>query len=121
MELAMVALSEKLLRNSNYSSTPSINVLLAARYHHSLCQTSVKRVACGIWKCRACKITFAGGSFEFATSVATTAKVTMNRLKKLKEELNAPKQEEKQDKKEKKAKTKEKVEDRKVESSGRER
>lgn len=55
-------------------------------------KTSVKRVSCGIWKCKGCKITFAGGAYEFATSVATTAKVTMNRLKKLKEELNnAPK------------------------------
>lgn len=55
----------------------------------------VKRVACGIWKCRACKVTFAGGAFEFATSVATTAKVTMNRLKNLKAELaQAPAHEE---------------------------
>jgi large subunit ribosomal protein L37Ae len=46
----------------------------------------VKRVACGIWKCKGCKTTFAGGAFEFATSLATTAKATMNRLKKLKEE-----------------------------------
>ena len=51
-------------------------------------QSQVRRDACGIWKCRGCKVTFAGGAFEFATSVATTAKVTMNRLKKLKEELN---------------------------------
>ena len=56
-------------------------------------KTSVKRVSCGIWKCKGCKITFAGGAFEFATSVATTARVTMNRLKKLKEEVNAPKEE----------------------------
>ena len=76
-----------------------------AKYLCPACgKSAVRRLAAGIWKCRACKITFAGGSFEFATSVATTAKVTMNRLKKLKEELNAPKQEEKQDKKEKKAK-----------------
>jgi large subunit ribosomal protein L37Ae len=54
-------------------------------------QTAVKRVSCGIWKCKGCKITFAGGAFEFATSVATTAKITMNRLKKLKEEAQAPK------------------------------
>lgn len=78
-------------------------------------QSQVRRVAAGIWKCRGCKTTFAGGAFEFATSVATTAKVTMNRLKKLKEELNSGKQEEevkketKQEKKEKKAEKKPKV------------
>jgi large subunit ribosomal protein L37Ae len=54
-------------------------------------QPQVKRVACGIWRCKGCKVTFAGGAFEFATSVATTAKTTMNRLKKLKEELDNPK------------------------------
>ena len=69
-------------------------------------QSQVKRTACGIWRCKGCKVTFAGGAFEFATSVATTAKVTMNRLKKLKEELNnANKEEEekKETKKERKA------------------
>ena len=60
----------------------------------SIIQSQVRRAAAGIWKCRGCKTTFAGGAFEFATSVATTAKVTMNRLKKLKEELNSAKQEE---------------------------
>jgi large subunit ribosomal protein L37Ae len=75
----------------------------------------VRRAACGIWKCRGCKITFAGGAFEFATSVATTAKVTMTRLKKLKEELNNNKEEEvkeptkKAEKKEKKAEKKAKA------------
>lgn len=74
-------------------------------------QSQVRRSACGIWKCNGCKITFAGGAFEFATSVATTAKVTMNRLKKLKEQLNngAKEEEEKKEtKKEKKEVKKEK-------------
>ena len=53
----------------------------------------VRRIGAGIWQCRACKTVFAGGAFEFATSVATTAKITMNRLKKIKEELDAPKNE----------------------------
>jgi large subunit ribosomal protein L37Ae len=81
----------------------------------SIIQSQVRRAAAGIWKCRGCKTTFAGGAFEFATSVATTAKVTMNRLKKLKEELNSAKQEEevkketKQEKKEKKAEKKPKA------------
>ena len=77
----------------------------------SIIQSQVRRAAAGIWKCRGCKTTFAGGAFEFATSVATTAKVTMNRLK----ELNSGKQEEevkkesKQEKKEKKAEKKPKA------------
>ena len=63
-------------------------------------QQRIRRVAAGIWHCKGCKTTFAGGAYEFATSVATTAKVTMNRLKKIKEELANPvKEEEKKDKK----------------------
>jgi len=76
----------------------------------SLIQSQVRRSASGIWHCKGCKVTFAGGAFEFATSVATTAKVTMTRLKKLKEELNnntkeeEEKKETKEVKREKKAK-----------------
>ena len=82
-----------------------------AKYVCPACgKSQVRRSSCGVWQCKGCKVTFAGGAFEFATSVATTAKVTMNRLKKLKEELNnANKDEEvkkdtKEVKKEKKAK-----------------
>ena len=46
-------------------------------------QTSVRRQAIGIWKCNGCKVTFTGGAYELTTTVATTAKITMNRLKKL--------------------------------------
>ena len=70
-------------------------------------QTNVRRAAAGIWKCRSCKTTFAGGAYEFSTSVAITAKVTMNRLKKLKEDLaNPARQEEEQKDKKKKEKKK---------------
>jgi large subunit ribosomal protein L37Ae len=81
-----------------------------AKYVCPACgKSQVRRTASGIWGCKGCKVTFAGGAFEFATSVATTAKVTMNRLKKLKEELNNNTKEEevkdtKEVKKEKKAK-----------------
>lgn len=72
--------------------------------NHPITQTSVKRLSCGIWKCRACKVIFAGGAFEFATSVATTAKVTMNRLMKLKDDVKAQEAKEKQDKQERQEK-----------------
>jgi sortase (surface protein transpeptidase) len=70
----------------------------------------VRRQSCGIWKCKACKITFAGGAFEFATSVATTAKVTMNRLMKLKDDVKAQEAKEKLEKQEKQQEKKEKKE-----------
>ena len=43
-------------------------------------------MAAGIWKCGGCKTVFAGGAFQFATSVATQAKIKMNLLKKAKEQ-----------------------------------
>ena len=45
-------------------------------------KTSIRREAVGIWKCRACRRSIAGGAFEFITTAATTAKTTINRLKK---------------------------------------
>jgi large subunit ribosomal protein L37Ae len=43
---------------------------------------SIRRTAVGIWKCRACGRTVAGGAWEFITSAASTAKTTIQRLKK---------------------------------------
>ena len=77
-------------------------------------KTTIKRKAAGIWKCRACRRTIAGGCWEFVTTAATTAKTTINRLKKNlemkkspeeeEEELEEKKKENKKDKKEKKEK-----------------
>ena len=78
-----------------------------AKYVCPTCgKQAVRRQAAGIWKCKGCKLTFAGGAYEFATSVATTAKVTMNRLKKLKEDLKNPVKVETDDKKKKEKKEK---------------
>jgi outer membrane biosynthesis protein TonB len=58
-------------------------------------QTAVRRTAVGIWRCKGCKLTYAGGAYELSTTVATTAKITMHRLKKLNEEPAAEVVEEK--------------------------
>ena len=71
-------------------------------------KTSIKREAVGIWKCRACIRSIAGGAFEFITTAATTAKTTINRLKKnleltkMKEEFESDEEDIKEEKKEKK-------------------
>ena len=81
-------------------------------------KTSIKRAAVGIWKCRACKRSVAGGAWEFTTTAATTAKTTIHRLKKnleaktvpeeIEEDVKEVKKEEKKKKKETKKKKKKK-------------
>ena len=98
------------LQSLRKTSTQYRSDIAALKRRIQTLEQQVKRVAAGIWKCRGCKITFAGGAYEFATSVATTAKVTMNRLKKLKEELaQSPQEEVEQPKKEKKEKKEKKA------------
>jgi large subunit ribosomal protein L37Ae len=53
-------------------------------------QTAVRRQAVGIWKCKGCKVSYAGGAYELSTTVAATAKITMNRLKKLIDDAQKP-------------------------------
>lgn len=45
-------------------------------------KNSIKRIATGIWRCKACRRSICGGAWEFSTSAAQTAKTTINRLKK---------------------------------------
>jgi large subunit ribosomal protein L37Ae len=84
-------------------------------------KTSIKRAAVGIWKCRACRRSIAGGAFEFNTTAANTAKTTINRLKKnlvltkMKEEIESDEEEVKEEKKSKKSERKEKKDNKRSE------
>ena len=72
---------------------------------------SIRREAAGIWKCRGCRRAIAGGAWEFVTTAATTAKTTINRLKKNLESRKKPEKEreedEEEDQKQKKGQKKE--------------
>ena len=67
---------------------------------------SIRREAAGIWKCRGCRRVIAGGAWEFVTTAATTAKTTINRLKKNLESRKKPEKEREEDEEEKEEKQK---------------
>ncbi|KAF9785089.1 putative RPL43B-60S large subunit ribosomal protein, partial [Thelephora terrestris] len=46
---------------------------------------SVKRKAVGIWSCRACKKTIAGGAWTVSTTAAATVRSTIRRLREITE------------------------------------
>ena len=58
-----------------------------AKYVSPFCgKTCVKREAVGIWKCKRTGKKMAGGAYQLATTAAVTAKATIMRLKRLREE-----------------------------------
>ncbi|KAI1957038.1 60S ribosomal protein L43 [Ophidiomyces ophidiicola] len=57
-----------------------------ARYTCTFCgKTTVKRSAVGIWECRSCKKTIAGGAWTVATPAAVATRSTIRRLREIAE------------------------------------
>jgi large subunit ribosomal protein L37Ae len=51
-----------------------------ARYKCDVCgKTAVKRVSTGIWHCRYCNATFAGGAYSLKTAAGETVSMILNR------------------------------------------
>ena len=72
----------------------AIEILQRVRSICPFCgKKSIRRQAAGIWKCRGCHRAIAGGAWEFVTTAATTAKTTINRLKKNLESRKKPEKE----------------------------
>ena len=79
----------------------AIEILQRVRSICPFCgKKSIRREAAGIWKCRGCRRAIAGGAWEFVTTAATTAKTTINRLKKNLESRKKPEKEREEDEEE---------------------
>ena len=66
----------------------SIEILQRSKYICPFCgKNAIKRAAVGIWKCKGCRRTIAGGAWEFTTTTAVTAKTTIQRLKRIADEM----------------------------------
>jgi len=57
-----------------------------ARYTCTFCgKNAVKRKAVGIWECRSCRKTVAGGAWTVSTAAAAASRSTIRRLRELAE------------------------------------
>ncbi|CAH2449877.1 60S ribosomal protein L43-B [Komagataella phaffii CBS 7435] len=57
-----------------------------AKYDCAFCgKKTVKRQATGIWSCKACKKTVAGGAYTVSTAAAATVRSTIRRLREMAE------------------------------------
>ncbi len=58
-----------------------------SKYMCTFCgKTSVKRECTGIWKCKSCTRTIAGGAYVLNTPSAVTVRGTISRLRKMQSE-----------------------------------
>ena len=102
----------------------AIEILQRTKYVCPFCgKNSIRRQAVGIWRCKACRRSVAGGAWEFSTSTALTAKTTINRLKKevvdtKKAVEEEPEEEVKVEKKQRKEKTDNTKKERKGDKKG---
>lgn len=54
-----------------------------ARYVCDVCgRTAVRRISTGIWRCKHCGATFAGGAYSFKTEAGKTVERLLGQLKK---------------------------------------
>eukprot|EP00310_Coccolithus_braarudii_P017667 CAMPEP_0183353032 /NCGR_PEP_ID=MMETSP0164_2-20130417/32231_1 /TAXON_ID=221442 /ORGANISM="Coccolithus pelagicus ssp braarudi, Strain PLY182g" /LENGTH=91 /DNA_ID=CAMNT_0025525627 /DNA_START=54 /DNA_END=329 /DNA_ORIENTATION=+ len=62
-----------------------IEITQHAKYTCGFCgKDAVKRVVTGIWKCRGCKKSVAGGAYTVSTAAAATVRSTIRRLREMK-------------------------------------
>ena len=67
-----------------------IEITQHSKYICTFCgKNSVKRQAGGIWKCKRTNKKIAGGAYQLSTTAAITAKATIMRLKRIREEARA--------------------------------
>ena len=58
-----------------------------AKYTCAFCgKTTVKRTATGIWKCKGCRKTLAGGAYVVSTPTAAAIRGTIRRLRELQQQ-----------------------------------
>lgn len=66
-----------------------IEVSQHSKYSCSFCgKQAMKRACVGIWKCKACNKTVAGGAYVYQTVAAVTIRSSVRRLKEMREPSN---------------------------------